>query len=505
MKLRVTENGKFLRLYEATDLEQEQVQFSLKRRIRGWFYNPLVKRKIWDGYISFFKDGYIPIGLWNEVYKLGQTFNFKVQIDGLERILDLKFDEERFRKWATDHFADHPKYKVRPFQLDSAIAILKNRLTTSEIATASGKTLITFLVFGYLKHIGQLKRMLVIVPNTTLVMQLNDDFEEYNNGKFEQKIRMVYGGTKDNDPSANLIVGTFHSLTRKTIEYFKGIDVVCVDEAHQAKTVSIKNVMEKCKDSVIRFGLSGTMTEDQSADYLTITATLGPMVNSISPKFLFAEGFATPVVVKIIRLDYQVPDVREKLYLLRKGKTLEGSQLLALEKKMVVQHKGRFKFLVDLIGKTTKNSLVLFSNIKDGYGKNLYQAIKESTDKVCYYVDGGVSKEHREYYKKDMENGDDRCLVASFTTFSTGISIKNVHNIFFVESYRSEIIVKQSIGRGMRLLEGKENVNIIDIVDDFSWSKGDRKYDNYILRHGKARLEFYKQYTSNIKIHTVKL
>jgi superfamily II DNA or RNA helicase len=336
-------------------------------------------------------------------------------------------------------------------------------------------------------------------------MQLNDDFEEYNNGKFEQKIRMVYGGTKDNDPSANLIVGTFHSLTRKTIEYFKGIDVVCVDEAHQAKTVSIKNVMEKCKDSVIRFGLSGTMTEDQSADYLTITATLGPMVNSISPKFLFAEGFATPVVVKIIRLDYQVPDVREKLYLLRKGKTLEGSQLLALEKKMVVQHKGRFKFLVDLIGKTTKNSLVLFSNIKDGYGKNLYQAIKESTDKVCYYVDGGVSKEHREYYKKDMENGDDRCLVASFTTFSTGISIKNVHNIFFVESYRSEIIVKQSIGRGMRLLEGKENVNIIDIVDDFSWSKGDRKYDNYILRHGKARLEFYKQYTSNIKIHTVKL
>lgn len=505
MKLRVTENGRYLRLYEATELELEQLQFSMRKRIRGWFYNPLVKRKHWDGYISFYKNGYIPIGLWNEVYKLGQTFNFKVEIEGLHRIIDLDFDEEGFRVWVEEHFSDHPKYKARDFQVEAAIAILRNRLTTSEIATSSGKTLITFLVFGYLKHIGQLNRMLVIVPNTTLVLQLNDDFADYNNGKVDLKIRMVYGGSKDNDPSANLIVGTFHSLTRKTIEYFRGVDVVCVDEAHQAKTTSIKNVMEKCVESRIRFGLSGTLMADDSADYLTITATLGPMVNTISPKFLFKEGYATPISVKIIKLDYDNEEIREKLYNVRKSRQMEGSQMLALEKNLVVQHKGRFNFLVNLISRTSKNSLVLFSNIKDSYGKNLYQALKENSDKVCYYVDGGVSKEHREYYKKDMENGDDRVLVASFTTFSTGISIKNVHNIFFVESYRSEIIVKQSIGRGMRLLEGKEIVNIIDIVDDFSWTKGERKSDNYLLRHGKARLEFYKQYTSQIKLHTVKL
>jgi superfamily II DNA or RNA helicase len=506
VKLRVTENGKYLRLYEASEVELEQVQFSLKKRIRGFFYNPLVKKKLWDGYISFFKDGYIPIGLWNEIFKLGETFNYKVEIEGLDRIIDVNFDEADFRKWCEDHFADNPKYKARDYQVDSAIAILKNRLTTSEIATSSGKTLITFLVYGYLMYKNSLNKMLVIVPNTTLVMQLNDDWEEYNNGKLPMKIRMVYGGTKDNDPSANVIVGTFHSLTRKSIEYFRGIDCICVDEAHQAKTTSIKSVLDKCKDSVIRFGLSGTMLSDNSADYFTITAYLGPMVNSISPKFLFKEGYATPIKVKIIRLDYQSTDIREKLYDLRKSKTqLDGSQLLSLEKKMVVQHKGRFNFVVNLISKTSKNSLVLFSNIKDQYGKNIYEALKDQTEKVCYYVDGGVSKEHREYYKKDMENGDNKVLVASFTTFSTGISIKNIHNIFFIESYRSEIIVKQSIGRGMRLLEGKESVNIIDIVDDLSWKKGERQNDNYLLRHGKARLEFYKQYTSDIKIHNVHL
>jgi superfamily II DNA or RNA helicase len=506
VKLRVTENGKYLRLYEASEVELEQVQFSLKKRIRGFFYNPLVKKKLWDGYISFFKDGYIPIGLWNEIFKLGETFDYKVEIEGLDRIIDVNFDEADFRKWCEDHFSDNPKYKARDYQVDSAIAILKNRLTTSEIATSSGKTLITFLVYGYLMHKNNLKRMLVIVPNTTLVMQLNDDWEEYNNGKLPMKIRMVYGGTKDNDPTANVIVGTFHSLTRKSIEYFRGIDCICVDEAHQAKTTSIKSVLDKCKDSVIRFGLSGTMLSDNSADYFTITAYLGPMVNSISPKFLFKEGYATPIKVKIIRLDYQNTEIREKLYDLRKSKTqLDGSQLLALEKKMVVQHKGRFNFVVNLISKTSKNSLVLFSNIKDQYGKNIYEALRDQTEKVCYYVDGGVSKEHREYYKKDMENGDNKVLVASFTTFSTGISIKNIHNIFFIESYRSEIIVKQSIGRGMRLLEGKESVNIIDVVDDLSWKKGERQNDNYLLKHGKARLEFYKQYTSDIKIHNVHL
>ncbi len=501
MKLRVTENAQFLRLYEASEMELDQIKFSLKKRIRGWFFNPLVKKKVWDGYINFFKDGYIPIGLWNEIFKMGENFNFPVEIEGLERIIDVKFNESEFRAWVESHFSDNPKFKPRDYQIDAAISILKNRLTTSEIATSSGKTLITFLVYGYLKSKGKLNRMLVIVPNTTLVMQMNDDWEEYNNGKLEMKIRMVYGGAKDNDPSANVIVGTFHSLVRKSIEYYRGIDVVCVDEAHQAKTTSIKNVLEKCKDSRIRFGLSGTMQMDESADYFTITALLGPMVNTISPKFLFREGYATPIKVKIFKLDYLQNDLKEKLYSVRRGKQMEGSQVLALEKNIVIQNKARFDFVVNLICKTTRNSLVLFSNIKDGYGKRIYDAIRENSDKICYYVDGGVSKEHREYYKKDMEDGENKALVASFTTFSTGISIKNIHNIFFLESYKSEIIVKQSIGRGMRLLEGKDSVNIVDIVDDFSFER----HDNYLYKHGKARLEFYKQYTDQIKIHSIRL
>lgn len=42
----------------------------------------------------------------------------------------------------------------------------------------------------------------------------------------------------------------------------------------------------------------------------------------------------------------------------------------------------------------------------------------------------------------------------------------------------------------MRLCEGKEQVNIIDFVDDFSLSKGNK---NYLLKHGEERLKIYKE------------
>ena len=344
--------------------------------------------------------------------------------------------------------------------------------------------------------------MLVIVPNTTLVMQMKDDWEDYNNDKIKDMwIRQVYGGAKDNDPKADIIVGTFQSLTKKTLDYYKGVNVVFVDECHQSKTVSVKNVIEKCKDSIYRFGLSGTVQEDNSADFSTIVALLGPMVKSIPPKFLFKEGYATPVKFKIMVLEYQNDDLKSQLYDVRRSRELEGSKILSLEKNVVLKSRNRFNFIMKLASSTSKNTLMLFSNVKDQYGKRMYDWIRENTDKTCFYVDGSTSREHREFYKKEMESGENKILIASFTTFSTGISIKNIHNIIFTESYKSEIIVKQSIGRGMRQLSGKDSFNIIDIVDDLSYER----HHNYLYKHGKARLEFYKQYSTDIKIHRVKV
>jgi superfamily II DNA or RNA helicase len=100
-----------------------------------------------------------------------------------------------------------------------------------------------------------------------------------------------------------------------------------------------------------------------------------------------------------------------------------------------------------------------------------------------------------------MEEGEDKILIASFGTFSTGISINNIHNVFFVESYKSEKIVRQSIGRGMRLKKGKERVNIIDFVDDYSLGRGSK---NYLLKHGEERVKIYTQQGFPYKEYRVK-
>lgn len=501
MKLTVIENKKYLRVVESTEMEIEQMKFSLKKRIRGWFFNPLVKKKLWDGYINFYKDGLIPVGLWHEVYNIGECFSFPVEIDNINTVFDETLDEEDFRSWCENFFADNPKFKPRDYQIDSALDIMKYKVCTSEIATSAGKTLISFMVYAYLKEKGILKRMMVIVPNTTLVMQMRDDWEEYANGKIAMKMRQVYGGSKDNDPSVDIIVGTFQSLTKKRNEYFKGTNVVFVDECHQTGTVSIKNILKKCIDAEYRFGMSGTVKNDNSADFFVIESYLGPVVTTISPKFLFKEGYATPVKFRMIVLEYPNDDIKKKLYELRKAKDLEKSTVFALEKTLVVKSRLRFKIVTDLISKTTKNSMVLFSNVKDKYGKNIYEWLKENTEKTVFYVDGQTSKEHRDFYKKEMESGNDKIIVASFTTFSTGISIKNVHNIFFVESFKSETIIKQSIGRGMRQLKNKNEFTVIDIVDDMSYGN----HSNYLYKHGKERLKFYREYTSDIIVKRVKI
>lgn len=88
---------------------------------------------------------------------------------------------------------------------------------------------------------------------------------------------------------------------------------------------------------------------------------------------------------------------------------------------------------------------------------------------------------------------DSKILVASYGTCSTGLNLKNIHNIVFVESFKSDIIIKQSIGRGLRKNENKDSVEIYDIVDDIRCNEEGHKWQNYIYRHGIERRRIYEE------------
>ena len=493
VKARVTPDNRFIQIVDCSELELEQIRHSFKKRISNWRFHPLVKKKVWDGYISFIdKTQRVPVGLWNELSETCRKFGFTLEVENISKVIDTEFDENDFRNWVNEFFSDHPKIKPRDYQVEACIPILKYRRSISEIATSAGKTLIIFMIFAYLYDRKKAGKFLMIVPNTNLIIQTIEDFEEYNQDKLRFKHQLIHGGTDKKKSEVDLIIGTYQSLNKREKFFFDDVYTVCVDEAHHTQASSIKNILSNCVNSLYAFGLSGTMLQNGSTEALTIQAYLGPLVNNISASFLTANSYATPIFVKVVMMNYLDQDVREKLEELRGRKAeIDGSKLLDLEKKLVVDNKPRFKFITDFIAKSSKNSLVLFQNIKDSYGKRIYDRLRELTaDKEIYYVDGSTPIHLRDEYINSMEKGENKILIASFGTFSTGISINNIHNVYFVESYKSEKIVRQSIGRGMRLHSSKQRVNIIDFVDDFTVTKNSK---NYLMKHSEERIKIYTE------------
>ena len=433
--------------------------------------------------------------------EIGNEFNLEINIDGLDNLILGDLSLEEFQEWVDGFFLDK-EIKPRDYQIEAAWKIVKFRYSVSEIATSSGKTLISFMIFAFLKQRGMIRKFLMIVPNTNLVFQGNDDFIDYGIAELGVRIQQIGGGSKLRD-GCDLIIGTFQSLVKKDEDFFQEIDAVFVDEAHHTNSMSIKKIVAKCMHSKWRFGLTGTLTKRGSADHLTIQQFLGPVVVEISPDFLFKNNHATPVHIKVVRLDWLDQEIKQKLSDLKaNSQNLEGNELYNLERKLVIESDKRLKYVVDFIAKTSKNSLVLFQSVKDEYGKQIWNRLREITnDKEVFYVDGDTDESLREEYKSRMSAGENKILVATYGTFSTGISINNLHNIFLVESYKSEVLIKQSLGRGMRKMEGKEKVNVIDFVDDFSSTR----YKNYLMKHSEARIEIYKNEKFKYKIFNVKL
>ncbi len=187
--------------------------------------------------------------------------------------------------------------------------------------------------------------------------------------------------------------------------------------------------------------------------------------------------------------DESDPQIQKYWYLKEHGKSMYnnakdfGRDMLAIEKGIIFDSKERLTFISDLTQKFGKNSLILFSDVKNGYGKMIQAKLLEWNPNT-FYIDGEVDSKERDRFKAILEAQDDVILVASFGTFATGIDSKNLHHIILAESIKAEVTLRQAIGRGMRKLAEKTNVLVWDLVDQL---------DGYSIRHSKVRKDIYKE------------
>ena len=112
----------------------------------------------------------------------------------------------------------------------------------------------------------------------------------------------------------------------------------------------------------------------------------------------------------------------------------------------------------------------------------LYKTIKAILpDRKLFFISGDIKTEVRNQIKEYIESSGQTgiILLATYKTFSTGISLKNLHNLIFASPFKSRVRLLQSLGRMLRKLEGKDKVTAYDIVDDLSH----KTYKNNILKH----------------------
>ena len=165
----------------------------------------------------------------------------------------------------------------------------------------------------------------------------------------------------------------------------------------------------------------------------------------------------------------------------------------------LIGHEPRNKLIRNMALTQKGNTLVLF-NYVEKHGAPLYKMIKEMRSNT-YYVHGGTDVSDREAVRELVERSTNAIIVASLGTFSTGINIRNIHNIVFASPSKSQIRVLQSIGRGLRTADNDQDTKLIDIADNLQvGSKG-----NFTLKHSVARMKIYEKEKFDYKLHKVHL
>ena len=135
------------------------------------------------------------------------------------------------------------------------------------------------------------------------------------------------------------------------------------------------------------------------------------------------------------------------------------------------------------------------------HGSVIHEMIKTKTDRKVFYVFGGTDTKTREDIRAITENEKDAIIVASYGTFSTGINIRNLHNIVFSSPSKSRVRTLQSIGRGLRRSESKDSATLFDIADDLTY----KSKRNFTINHFLERINIYNEEQFDYEIKRIKI
>ena len=422
--------------------------------VPGAKFMPQYRNKYWDGKIRLFntQNGEIYVGLLDKVIQFCKDHEYSYEfVENKFYGLPFEVNEMISKEGVKDYMKSICKYDPREYQIEGVYDALRHNRRLLISPTASGKSLMIYSLVRY--HVERGQNTLIVVPTTSLVEQV--------------------------------IITTWQSIYKLPRKYFARFNVVVGDEAHQFKSKSLISIMTKLGDAKFRYGFTGTLDGTQTHKWV-LEGLFGPSYKIIRTEELMKKGHVAKLDINVLLLKHPA----------HKFETFED------EVQYIINHERRNKFIRNLALDLKGNTLILFSRV-EGHGQPLFDLINTGSveERHVFFVHGGVATEDREKVREITEQENNAIIVASYGTFSTGINIKNLHNVIFASPSKSRIRNLQSIGRVLRKGNNKTKATLYDIADDISY----KARRNYTLNHLIERIKVYNEENFNYDIVNIPL
>ena len=448
--------------------------------VPNYQFTPAYKKRKWDGKIRLYNTHTRVIykGLLDYVISFCEDRNYTFDVShvsspgsppgapgGLEEFIE-----------SLNLSANNHKIDPYPHQKDAVLHSIKNGRALLLSPTGSGKSLIIYILLRYyLSIIPKDKKILIVVPTTSLVSQLFSDFKDYsslNGWDVEENVHKIFSG-QSKETNKQVVISTWQSLYKIDPRYFRDFEVAFGDECHLFKAKSLTGLMEKLTNAKYRFGTTGTL-DGSNTHKLVVEGLFGRVFKTTTTKELMEKDLLSQLEIDCLVMGYNQQEIE----------TVKRASYQD-EIAWLIKNTKRNAFICDLGASLKGNTLLLF-NFVEKHGIPLYDQLKSKKDDV-YLIHGGTDIDQREEIRHIVDNNKNSILVASYGTCSTGINIKNIHNIIFTSPSKSVIRVLQSIGRGLRKSNQKDKVMVYDIADNLCY----KKWRNHTMRHLDERVKIY--------------
>ena len=467
---------------------EPHIQYELRDHftfeVEGAKFMPQYRKRNWNGQIHLFdlRSKRIYIGLLDRIISFCKRRDYSYKFVDNE-YYGTPYEENEGISYlgVKDYMSSICSHSPRKYQIQGVYDALRHNRKLLISPTASGKSLMIYSLVRY--YVDRQQKILLVVPTTSLVEQMYKDFEEYG-WDSESYCHRIYSG-KEKTNEYPVTITTWQSVYKLERSFFEDYNVVIGDEAHLFKSKSLVSIMTKLHHAKYRFGFTGTLDGTQTHKWV-LEGLFGPSYKVTQTDELMRQGHLSQLDIQCLVLKHPP----------QKFETYED------EIQYLITHEQRNNFITNLSLDLKGNSLVLYSRVET-HGAILYEQINNNkrSERKAFFVHGGVDAEERELVREITERDHNAIIVASYGTFSTGINIKNLHNIIFASPSKSRVRNLQSIGRVLRKSSTKVKAILYDISDDCSY----KSKKNYTLNHLIERIKIYNEENFNYEIITIQL